>query len=174
MVFACVVGFAGGCTHSPVLDAWAAQHGGIIGDEMYARAEIALSRLTGGAAPGLCVQVLKSDRAGAYAWHDGTLFVTRRLLALLDDDELAAVLAHEIGHLEAADQPPRALEGDIHADGPAINAEVRADEAACGLLQKRGIPKRSLASALVKVGCEPEMSPQCRSALLDRIRRLGN
>jgi Zn-dependent protease with chaperone function len=36
---------------------------------------------------------------GAWAWADGHIRVSRALVDLLDDNELAAALSHELGHL---------------------------------------------------------------------------
>lgn len=47
----------------------------------------------------LRVHVLDSRAVGAFAWPQGDIVVTTALLDLLDDDELAAALAHEVGHL---------------------------------------------------------------------------
>jgi len=58
-------------------------------------------------------QVLDSDIANAFALPGGRIFVTRRLLELLDtQQQVAAVLAHEIGHVNArhiVDQLERAI-----------------------------------------------------------------
>ena len=35
----------------------------------------------------------------AYGWRGGNLFLTRGLVDVMDDDELAAAVAHELGHL---------------------------------------------------------------------------
>lgn len=56
------------------------------------------------------VEVLDSPRAEVLSLADGTVFVTRGLLALIEDeDELAAVLAHEIAHLSLDHRRSREL-----------------------------------------------------------------
>lgn len=46
--------------------------------------------------------VLESEELNAFASPDGTIFITHGLLALCDnEDELAAVLAHEVAHVQA-------------------------------------------------------------------------
>ncbi len=54
--------------------------------------------------------VLKSQVPNAFAWDSKTVFVTIGLLELIESkDELAAVLAHEIGHLAAGHPEARAM-----------------------------------------------------------------
>ena len=54
--------------------------------------------------------VLKSQVPNAFAWDSKTVFVTMGLLELAESkDELAAVLAHEIGHLAAGHPEARAM-----------------------------------------------------------------
>ena len=54
--------------------------------------------------------VLKSQVPNAFAWDSKTVFVTIGLLELVESkDELAAVLAHEIGHLAAGHPEARAM-----------------------------------------------------------------
>ncbi len=48
------------------------------------------------------VQIMDSDEANAIALPGGFIFVTRGLLEFVqDDDELACVIAHEVGHVSA-------------------------------------------------------------------------
>ena len=52
--------------------------------------------------PGCChYEIADGSNAGAFAWPDGRIRVTRGLIDLLNDEELAAAVAHEIGHLLA-------------------------------------------------------------------------
>ena len=79
---------------------------------------------------------------GAWAWPDGRVRVSRALVDLLDDSELQAALAHELGHLlDRGDLPslPAALLGDNRVEDP----ELRADQIGCRLLAVRGrCPRR--------------------------------
>ena len=87
---------------------------------------------------------------GPWAWPDGRVRVSRALVDLLDDDELAAVLAHELGHLlDRGDlpAPPAALLGGAGGDDP----ELRADRIGCRLLADRGTNTDAMARMLTKV-----------------------
>jgi Zn-dependent protease with chaperone function len=119
--------------------------------------------------------VLASGRPCAYAWPDGTLFVTRGLLDLLDDDELAAALAHEMGHLSvgpATGYAALADEADAEPAAGTADVETTADAAGCDLLRASGLSLAALARALAKVRDAPQTPAACRPALSRRIRRL--
>lgn len=82
------------------------------------------------------------DALGAWSWPDGRIRVSRALVDALDDDELRAAVAHEMGHLldaGAVADRATALAGAIDG-GPyaAADIETRADAFACGLLRARG------------------------------------
>jgi hypothetical protein len=87
---------------------------------------------------------------GAWAWPDGRVRVSRALVDLLDDDELAAALAHELGHLlDRGDLPPlpAALLGGAEGDDP----ELRADQIGCRLLAARGLAPGAMMRMFTKV-----------------------
>lgn len=88
---------------------------------------------------------------GAWSWPDGRIRVSRALIDLLDDDELRAALAHEMGHLIDATpgkRRPDALDGRRN-DGS--GSEVRADRIACTLLRDSGATPAALPRMLRKV-----------------------
>lgn len=93
---------------------------------------------------GIDVGLSSRDALGAWSWPDGRIRVSRTLADLLDDDELRAALAHEIGHLldaghvagEAAALAGAASGGRHETSG----VESRADARACALLRARGAP----------------------------------
>lgn len=167
-----LVGCGGGAAVAPPSWAhWAERAGGIALGPQQVRAEVALARLGVGGPSLVCVRVLANDSLGAWAFADGSIFVTRGLAQALNDDELAAVLAHETGHLKAAGRltsPGVAFDG---AAGPA-DCEQRADDAGRAILRFRGIPEDSLVTALRKVRNSTSISPFVRAAIDARIRRL--
>lgn len=85
------------------------------------------------------LEVTLSPRAGfgAWAWPHGPIQVSRDLVDLVDDEELAAVIAHELGHI----QNDRHCSGATASlDGSSdLDVESRADEAGCRMLRMAGI-----------------------------------
>lgn len=127
---------------APAWRAWSLRHGGVLAPEdaarAYARAESALARI----APAcdcahLVVRVLDQDEAAAFAFRDGSLFVTRELTELLDEGELAAAIAHEVGHLTG--------QGDHLPDR---EAEQLADRIGADVLRASGLPPESMTRML--------------------------
>lgn len=84
------------------------------------------------------------DGLGAWSWPDGRIRVSRALVDALDDDELRAAIAHEIGHLldaGAVADKASALAGTAGSGSgrhDASSIETRADALACGLLRAHG------------------------------------
>jgi hypothetical protein len=99
---------------------------------------------------GIEVALSRRSEPGAWAWPKGPIHVSRALVDLADDDELAAALAHELGHLSADGTwhgPLASLAGAANPD-----AEARADELGCRLLALRGIPPAATVRLLEKLG----------------------
>lgn len=149
---------------------WAENAGGVVAGAEQVRAEAALARLGIGQAPTVCVRVLSNESLGAWTFPDGSMFVTRRLVAMLSEDELAAVLAHEAGHLRSAARLATgvAFDGALAPTG----CEERADDEGRSILRSRSIPQAALISALTKVRDAASTLPSVRSALDARILRL--
>ncbi len=87
---------------------------------------------------------------GAWAWPDRRVRVSRALVDLLDDDELTAALAHELGHLlDRGDlpSPPAALIGGASGDDP----ELRADQIGRRLVEASGRSPDAMARMLAKI-----------------------
>ena len=113
--------------------------------------------------------VLASDFPSAYAWPHGEIFVTRGLAALLTDNELAAAVAHELGHLIDGGQDegvglgglrrgawgfwgrttpkPQTLDGDEQW----VDIECRADAAGVKILTDAGLAPTAMTSMLKKL-----------------------
>jgi len=115
-------------------------------------------------APGIEVALSRRPEPGAWAWPKGPIQVSGALVDLVDDDELAAAIAHELGHLQTDGTwqgPLAALEG---AAGPDV--EARADELGCRLLACRGIPPAASVSLLEKLGLS-DRAAGARAACLE-------
>lgn len=156
---------------------WIARQGGLC-TESTARADAALSRLTDAShGNGLRIATLAGQSPVAYAWPDGSIFVSRGLLALLDDEELTAAIAHEVGHLMSDGHFRSAASlGGRPAARPAIagrDIESRADAAGVELLRRRGLAPQSMQRMLVKVrSSSPHLSREQAGAIDRRIEML--
>jgi Zn-dependent protease with chaperone function len=107
------------------------------------------------------------DGLGAWSWPCGRVHVSRALVDLLDDEELAAALAHELGHLlDRGHLPnvPRALRGVPGGN----DLELRADRIGCDLLARRGVPLDAMPRMLAKVaaglGGDPDLARRAAAA----------
>lgn len=147
--------------------AWVQRQGGITRAAWQARAEAALFRLTLPQQARVRVQVLDSNSVGAFAWPDGDVFVTRGLVDLLNEPELTAALAHEMGHL---------LDGgfahalvSLHGCSSDPDAEIRADAIGMRLLQQNGLPPGAMSSMLAKVSASAAMPPSRRAEMRRRL-----
>jgi len=162
-----------GCaTAADPMRSWVRHEGGVLCDARGERAQRALARLIGKPLDSrLTVQVLQTPVVCAYGWPTGHLFVTQGLIDRLDDDELAAALAHEMGHLLDHGRLPMlaSLRGCCNQSA---DAEVRADALGAGLLASHGIPTGAMISMLAKVRSCNDTHPGCREAIGHRIELL--
>jgi Zn-dependent protease with chaperone function len=133
-----------------------------------ARAEAGLDRLRPSYSGPLVVRVCDSEKVGAYSWSDGTVYLTSSLLVLLTDDEVSAVIAHELGHLAHVEGGCQgfALGGPRNAD------EEQADAVGVMLLRTSGIPPGALGRALAKVRDAHTTPEETRRAMAARIALL--
>lgn len=144
--------FGVGCTstHAPTA-AWITDNGGPLGGSPKQRAYQTLQRLALGGQEvpaSVTIDVLNSETPTAYSWRNGNIYVTLGLLQLLDDDELAAAIAHELGHLVPDRGRQRfSLQGSAHA----VSAEIRADQVGMDWLRRSGIPEGAMITMLTKV-----------------------
>lgn len=116
------------------------------------------------------VHVLGSRHVGAFAWPQGDVVVTTGLLEVLDDDELAAALAHELGHLLSEGHLGSAatLIGRVSHD----EAESAADEIGIRLLSAGGRHAEAMVRMLSKVQGAVGRDHATFPALERRVRRL--
>jgi predicted Zn-dependent protease len=176
---------AGGCSAVPPAKAgtppddeeryalWACRLGGTVQDHRAVRVAQTCDPLAHLTVRGdLSFRVLRTDRPAAYSFPGGAIYVSAGLVDLLDDSELAAVVAHEIGHLLADRhvQPLAALAGTGRSGE---DVEQRADGIASQLLLRAGHPPSAMASALTKVAGSRLTSPRDRDALLRRTAYLS-
>jgi predicted Zn-dependent protease len=168
-----VCGTLTGCAQSPPapVQGWLRAHGGVLADSRQPRAVWALMSLPlAQAGQTLRIAVVDSDKLGAFAWPSGEIFITRALIDLLDDDELAAAVAHKTGHLLSDGHLARPLALDGCASD--ADAETAADLLASELLQTAGLPQDALPRLLRKVADDPRTVGSCRDDLTRRISRL--
>ena len=153
------------------MERWTAQRGGVVEGPLPARLSAACDPLLHAVhSPVIELRVLDADAVGAYAWAGGRVYVTRGLLALLDDDELAAAVAHEVGHLLDAGhlRAVHALDGCArHSD-----RETRADMLGTQLLEAAAYPRQAMVNMLQKVQAAQHADSQCHQALSKRIDTL--
>ncbi len=178
MLFLLVVSGAFGCasldtTKPTAKSKWSETQGGLVHSRDLPVAAERLDQVIGELQEGiadsgliLTGRILNAESLGAWAWPDGTLYVSRPLLELAGTDELRAALAHELGHL-------------IDADGHRSESrdELRADRAGCALLERLGHSSADLGSVLSLVAEHEEGAVAMdlasrRAALIGR--RLGS
>jgi predicted Zn-dependent protease len=142
---------------------WSSQHGGVLDDPtMQARADRALAPLLAVESQlSLAIRVLDDDDAAAFAWARGDLFVTRGLVELLDERELLAAVAHEVGHLVARTRGDRDPRDEAVAD--AIGRE---------LLVRVGVAPEAMTRMLLRL--ESQSRPVLAQRLRERMRRLAH
>ncbi|HEX8910782.1 MAG TPA: M48 family metalloprotease [Humisphaera sp.] len=183
ILLATAASFAAGCGSSrPVasapsaVDRWVDRQGGMLAcPDRQARLDRAVAALGRPDLTCLRTYVLGTDRPAAYSWPDGRVFVSRGLVDLLDDAELAAAIAHECGHLIAdghvAATPPTALTGKpAHACGG--DAEVAADREGVALLRAANIDPAALARVLAKLGADARLDAGIRQQVRERAELL--
>lgn len=164
-----------GCARtSGVPPIWISQNGGLLEGEAQRRPSALMTHLAREEVPaGLNVHVLSSTELAAYSWPDGSVFVTAALVDQLDDAELSAALAHELGHLlsDGRVASPVGLIGDTR-DTRSHDKEERADAIGVELLKRRRVPEQAMISMLEKIVAGEAPGSPCRRALARRIERL--
>jgi hypothetical protein len=131
------------------------------------RATMALLRLRPAFSGNANVYVSPSIIPTAFSWNDGTIYLSSGLLRILDDDEVTAAVAHELGHLVLG---AGALAGQAHAlNGSHEDAEQAADAVAIDILRRSGVPPASLGRVLAIVRDAPQTRAELRAAITRRI-----
>jgi Zn-dependent protease with chaperone function len=164
-----------GCASTPgPAGVWIADHGGVMPsrDLRQARVDAVCQKLIA-ACTGrkITIQVLATNAVTAYSLWDGHVFVTRGLVDHLDDGELQAAVAHELGHLLS--------DGRLHTVASLRGCctdpdrEVRADAAGVALLRSQGLPPTTMITMLRKVEKYGALPPACRLAVDRRISILS-
>lgn len=116
--------------------------------------------------------VAASDRPSAWSWADGTVCVSHGFIQRTSDDELAAVVAHELGHLcMARDGSDVSVRFGFRGDG-SFDVEHQADRVAVQLLKDVRLSAGPLVRALSIVRDAPMTTPATRRDLDSRINLL--
>jgi hypothetical protein len=172
-----IVCLCGGCAGSSLarVDRWAVALGGVVsGGAEFQRVRRVVHPLFDRVdRPTLSVEVLACSEPGAYAWPCGRIFVTRGLLEIVNDTELAAAVAHELGHLAAEGHAPPPAGVDGQGRDAALEAECAADAHAVELLRSRDRDPAAVRCMLEKLRADPRLPADRHRALDVRIRRLG-
>lgn len=163
-----------GCASLPnERQAWVEARGGLdTGNRQDRVAEAACRLVTGACGTGVSVRVLQTEAVSAWCWPDGEIFLTSGLVDRLDDAEIAAAVAHELGHLVN----DRHISGVASLGGASSerDAESRADLTGIELLEAQQIPGDAMVRMLTKVvrsGARPASAlraMQCRIDVLNR------
>ena len=149
-------------------DKWVRHHGGIVFDSRLDRlARVSQPILDTAHERRVLVAVLDSEEPCAYSWPDGHVYLTDALVDMLDDSELAAAIAHELGHLSGERRRGSPVAA-LHGKPDLLEAEASADWAGVQLLLRSGLPPSAMASMLAKVAASPAVPPESR---VDLVRR---
>jgi hypothetical protein len=172
--FACLLTlFAAGCAQTSGAssrETWAAGLGGVDQSESLRRLEATRDRLLREPLRSqIRVGVLRSREPAAFSWDDGSVFATRGLLRLLNDDELAAAVAHEVGHVVRNRGGGQVLSLRGHSDA---TAELEADATGVSLMEQAGVPPASMTSMLLKVRDAAVLAPRGRIEMTQRVVHL--
>jgi len=116
------------------------------------------------------IKVLDDARPYACSWSDGVIGLSRGLLHLMDQDETAAVVGHELGHL-LSHQGKSGI-WSLLGGNNWTNNEEQADSIAVVLLRHACISPLALPHALAKVRDAPQSPLELKAGLDQRIDRL--
>lgn len=165
---------AGGCSTAHAPAKWVRSQGGLLSGDAQPRAQQIADRLAADR-PALHVDVSVLDTSGmsAFSWPDRRVFITRGLVERVDDGELAAAIAHELGHLiDDHHVGPSALVGLRGCGRGLIDAEARADELGSQILESKGMSRSAMARLLAKVSAASSPG-DARNAIEHRLALLN-
>jgi hypothetical protein len=168
-----------GCAVAPsdtaTINAWARLHGGEITDSRLDRVRIIGTALLAAQSAVLPLpaavrfHVLHNTTVTAYSWPTGDIYLSAGLVDATTDDEIAAAIAHELGHL-IKDVGGRQAAGLRGTEAP-LTIEEQADGTGVAVLKASGRPGAALGHLLEKV-CAASGSAECRQEMRARIQRL--
>jgi Zn-dependent protease with chaperone function len=165
--------FLTGCSAGGARNLWVLGQGGEIAGSSQVRAESVAARLRNGSPPQhLTFHILASGDARAYSWPDGAIYLTQGLMDRLSDDELAAAIAHECGHLIKPFGTASVVGLRGCDKGQAV--EMQADAIGVQLLRANNIPTSTMAQMLQKVHDSADVSDACRQKIEQRIQVLDS
>lgn len=184
--FLCLAVTSTGCAAGPrsaAMNRWITQQGGeLVQDARQQRLDRIAKQLSDATLNGpLTVTILDSDRITAYSWPNGEIFVTAGLLDACTDQQVAAAIAHEVGHL-LNDGHLKTRQGVQGLGGNAPHAhdhnnsnndiEIEADAMGCRLLSAAQLDPQAMASLLQTVR---EQSPvaKVKAAMSRRIAAIS-
>ena len=81
----------------------------------------------------------------------GDVYLTAGLVDAATEDEIAATIAHEMGHLVKAQGATHSEAAGLNGNGTSLSVEQRADAAGIAVLQRTSRPPAALLSLLTKV-----------------------
>lgn len=162
--------FLGGCASNRAWSGWATAQGGLYRGPCLARVKRIGQALAAGL-PGRTVRfhVLATREVTAYSFPNGDVFLTRGLVDRAGDNEVAAAIAHEFGHLLGNGY----LRGPValYEKNQDLDVEERADAVGCEVLRMHGISPKYLIKTLQLVASSTN-NPRCRKEMRQRIAKL--
>ncbi len=173
LLFATLPLFAGCATKSEMITRWVSNQGGLAASSAQMRtATVARQVIACCTGRDVSIQVLATNTVTAFCWPDGRLYFTRGLVDRLDDQELAAAVAHELGHL-LSDGRMRTV-ASLRGCCVDPDREVRADAVGVELLRAQGLPPSAMVTMLKKVSNCGSLTPQCHLAMEHRIELISS
>ena len=113
--------------------------------------------------------VVDRDCLRAYAWRDRIVIVTRGLVEDVPESELAAAIAHELGHLDDDHHHHAAL---THAPHSSLRIEALADRHGCARLESIGITPDAMVDLLTRLSHDRTLSATTRRDMAHRAELL--